>query len=310
MSKDPKQILRSTRPVPLLSDNVADLIIKKVQEVKYDILIEYGSGNSTRFFLEYLLQLKKKMSFFSIEYKFSWFEEMVRLIRSDLRSRISFREELELEFWDYQKCKRYFYGNNASSLDIPGDLKKLPSGKKAFRGPLNIKMLLYRLNERSRPQDGYYSIMVDNSIEFLLLLRAEFMKDQYGESPIKKEYIDAPLNPIRQRLSSGETISAAFLIDGGPRGDIMNSIFDMEDEYSGFYPTIFLCEAHRSYYADPISRRSSGYFIKGTNRTLDGAQVYRKTYYNKFVYGKTVISPEEMAERELWVYESSPEHAN
>ena len=40
-------------------------------------------------------------------------------------------------------------------------------------------MLLYRLQPGSRPLDGYYSIRIDDTIKFLLILRSEIMKDQY-----------------------------------------------------------------------------------------------------------------------------------
>ena len=195
---------------------------------------------------------------------------------------------------------------------MPEDLRRLPAAKRFLGGPLNIKMLLYRLKENSRPRDGYYSITIGDSIQFLAFLRSEFMKDQYGESPIKKDYIDAALDSIRRKLPLVRKITAAFLIDGGPRGDIVNSILDLEDKYSDFCPTIFLCEAHRSYYADSISRRPSGVFIKGSNRTLNGEPVYIKDVIGmkaEFTYGKAKASPDELAEREVWFYQSSQGHA-
>ena len=142
----------------------------------------------------------------------------------------------------------------------------------------------------------------------LLFLKSEFIKDQYGESPIKKEYIDTTLEPIRQKLLSQETLVAAFLVDGGPRGDILDSIFDLEDSNSGFRPTVFLCEAHRSYYAGPISRRPSGVFIKGSNITLNGEPAYKRVAAGKkaeFTYGRARASTEDLAEREMWFYESN-----
>jgi hypothetical protein len=118
---------------------------------------------------------------------------------------------------------------------LPDDLKRLPAAKQALGGSSNVKMFLYRLKKSSRPRDGCYSVKIENSIQFLAFLRSEFMKDQYGESPIKKEYIDAALDPIRRRLSLDKTTAAVFLIDGGPRGDIVNSILDLQDIYSNFF---------------------------------------------------------------------------
>jgi hypothetical protein len=139
------------------------------------------------------------------------------------------------------------------------------------------------------------------------MLSSEFMKDQFGESPIKKEYLTVALEPVAQRLSSAEKITCAFFVDGGPRGDIVNSILDLEDRYDNFYPTIFLCEARRSYYAGTIRRRPAGIFLRGSNRTLNGEPVYQKNIIGRkaqFVYGKEEVLPEELAERELWYYQS------
>jgi hypothetical protein len=141
-------------------------------------------------------------------------------------------EKLELAPWTYSKCQRYLHGKNGTSLDLPDDLKRLPAAKKALGGSLNVKMFLYRLKQSSRPRDGCYSVTIANSIQFLAFLRSEFMKDQYGESPIKKEYIEAALDPIKRRLSLAKTTTAVFLIDGGPRGDIVSSVLDLQDIYT------------------------------------------------------------------------------
>jgi hypothetical protein len=303
-----RKILNTAQPVPQISDNVVEFIIKKLKETDCDIFVEYGAGNSTRFFLKHLLQLEKKCLFISVECNYFWFMETLRAIRSDLKSIPTSEDQLQLKPWTLEKCKRYLSGNNATSLDVPEDLRRLPKAKRILGGPLNIKILLYMLSAGSRPHDGYYSVKIGNSLHFLLFLRSEFIKDQYGESPIKKEYIDTTLEPIRQKLLSEETLVAAFLVDGGPRGDILDSIFDLEDSNNGFHPTVFLCEAHRSYYADPIRRRPSGVFIQGSNITLNGEPAYKREAAGKkaeFTYGRARASPEDLAEREMWFYESN-----
>lgn len=311
ISKEPQKVLDIAHPVPMLSDNVTEFIIKKLKETDYDFFVEYGAGNSTRFFLKQLLELEKKCLFFSVECNYSWFTETVRAIRSDLKSIPTAEAKLQLEPWTLEKCKRYLSGKNATSLDVPADLRRLPKAKRILGGPLDTKTLLYKLRKVSRPHDGYYSVIINDSIHFLLLLRSEFIKDQYGESPIKKEYIDAALEPIRQKVLSEQKLAGAFFIDGGPRGDILDSIFDLEETYSGLSPTVFLCEAHRIYYADPINRRPSGVYIQGSNRTLNGEPAYTKEEMGRkaeFTYGRALVSPEDLAEREVWFYESRQEH--
>jgi hypothetical protein len=303
--KKQQKMLSNKQPVPQLSSNLSKFIVKKMKEVDYDIIVEYGSGNSTRFFLKHLVDMEKKCLFITVEYNTSWFLYVIQTIKSNFTSEIMTEEKLDLNFWTFSKCRRYLYGKNGTSLDLPDDLKRLPVATKAFGGSFNVKMFLYRLKKSSRPQDGCYYVTIANSVRFLAFLRAEFMKDQYGESPIKKEYIDAALDPIRGRSSLGKTTKALFFIDGGPRGDIVHSILDLQDMYSNFYPTIFLAEAHRSYYTDPLSRRPSGIFMKGSNRTLNGEPVYKDLSGEKaeFVYGKAVVSADELAEREAWYYE-------
>lgn len=306
--KDLRKILNTTQPVPQISDNLVELIIKKLKDTDCDIFVEYGAGNSTRFFLKHLLQLEKKRLFISVECNYPWFMETISAIKSDFKSIPVSEDHLQLKPWTFEKCKRYLFGDSATCLNVPADLRRLPKAKKILGGPLNIKILLYMLSAGSRPHDGHYSVKIGNFRHFLLFLKSEFIKDQYGESPIKKEYIETTLEPIRQKLLSEETLGAAFLIDGGPRGDILDSIFDLEDSNSGFRPNVFLCEAHQSFYADPISRRPSGVFMRGSNITLDGEPAYNRETVGKkseFTYRKAIASPEDLAEREMWYYESN-----
>lgn len=305
--EESRRFPNSVRPVPMLSDNLTTFIANKMKETDYDAFVEYGTGNSTRFFLNHLLQLKKKCLFITVEYSHSWFVETIKAIQSDLKHISISEEKLRLDPWTYGKCKRYLHGKNATSLDLPPDLRRLPAAKKTFGGPLNTKMLSYRLKKNNRPLDGCYTVTIEDSLEFMLFLKSEFMKDQYGESPIKREYIEVGLDPIRRKLSQGEVVNAAFFIDGGPRGDIVNSILDLEEANGEFDPTIFLCDAYRLYYAGSVSRRPSGIFIKGSNKTLNGEAVYKRNNFGKkaqFWHGKLEVSPAELAEKELWFYQS------
>jgi hypothetical protein len=306
--KDLRKFFDTAQPVPQISDNLVEFILKKLKETDCDIFVEYGAGNSTRFFLKHLLKLEKKKLFISVEYNYSWFMETLRAIKSDLKSIPTSEDSLQLKPWTFEKCERYLSGKSATSLNVPVDLRRLPKAKRIFGGPLNIKILLYMLNAGSRPHDGHYSIKIGNSLHFLLFLKTEFIKDQYGESPIKREYIDTTLEPIRQKLLSEKTLGAAFLVDGGPRGDILDSIFDLEDSNKGFRPTVFLCDAHRCYHADPISRRPSGVFIKGSNTTLNGEPAYKKVPVSKkaeFTYGRARAPTKDLVEKEMWFYDSN-----
>ncbi len=308
-SKNKNQIgvLNVNKPVPYLSDNIVAFVTNKLKDENYDFLVEFGAGNSTRYFLSKLLNFGKQCKFISIEYNSKWFKELVNSLRVDLKARSKSEEKLELNPWSYMKCKRFILEDTSTHLEVPFELRRLPKAKRTFGGLFNIRMLLYKLQPRSRPLDGYYSITIENSVKFLLILRSEIMKDQYGESPIKHEYIEAALEPVIQGLLTKKNIRAAFLIDGGPRSDILNSILDLEERYPNFHPAIFLCDANRSIYSEPQNRRPAGVFIQGSNRSLQGEALYKKIITGKkaeYLYGKGKILPSEFAAKEVWFYQS------
>lgn len=301
------KILPANQPVPYISDNITTFITEKLKKENYDFLVEYGSGNSTRYFLSKLLEFGKQCTFVSVEYNSKWFKELVKFIKTDLSSTLTSEEQFELRPWNFEKCKLLSKGENTTRLNVPSKLKRLSKAKKLFGGPFNTKMLLYRIRKESRPIDGQYSITIANSIQLLLLLRSELMKDQYGESPVKEEYIRAALAPVEHVLLSEKTLNAVFLIDGGPRSDILNLILELEERNSNFVPTIFLCDANRSFYANAMGRRPTGVFLKGSNKTLNGEPLYEDSYNSKktnFWFDKEKVSSEELMEKEVWFYQS------
>lgn len=301
------RILNAGQPAPFLSDNVALFIADKLSKENFNLIVEFGAGNSTRYFLSKLIESKKICTFVSVEYNIKWFKELVKCLKADLKSLPISDEKIELKVWSYEKCKKYILGENLSHLNIPPDLMRFPKSRRTFAGPFNIKMLIYRLIDKQRPLDGYYSLTIADSIKFMLLLRSEFFKDQYGESPIKDDYIMAGIKPITQFFPSAETLTAAFIIDGGPRWDLINTILDLEEKHSNLFATIFLCEANRSIYFKSLARRPEGKFIRGSNISLLGEPVYKRTHSGQkaiFTYGKNKIVPSELAEKEVWFYES------
>ena len=110
------RILNINQPVPYLSDNIVALIANKLKDENYDFLVEFGAGNSTRYFLSKLLDFGKQCKFISIEYNSKWFKELVRSITVDLKARSISEEKLELNPWSYMKCKRFILEDNATLL--------------------------------------------------------------------------------------------------------------------------------------------------------------------------------------------------
>ena len=45
-------VLKSNQPVPYLSDNIVAFVTNKLKDENYDFLVEFGAGNSTKYFLK------------------------------------------------------------------------------------------------------------------------------------------------------------------------------------------------------------------------------------------------------------------
>ena len=130
--KKGSEILHTDQPAPTISGNITARIAEMLKAANYEYILEYGSGNSTRYFIAKLLEYNKKCTFISIEYNQQWFTELVRVIQSDLKSARISNEKLELKPWDDEKCRHFFYGENATALDVPNDLKRLNKAKRRW----------------------------------------------------------------------------------------------------------------------------------------------------------------------------------
>jgi hypothetical protein len=295
--------------VPVVSDNIADFISNKISEINFTNFVEYGAGSSTIYYLKKILEAKKTVNYISMEYNSYWFLNTVETIKSEFGNFIKEAPQLNISPWTYEKCKKYFKSKNMARFKIPDSLKRLPKGKKKIAGILRYKMFIYRFLQKYRPFDGIFFVEIDRLIKFYFYLKTDFIKDQYGESPLKKDYIYSPFKHFLQDIENGKDLSIMFLIDGGSRSDILKSIFDVEDKYNNFFPVIFLCDANRIFYNDQIKRRNRGIYLRGTNRTLNNKVLYGDRKRNiqekmKFTYGNEKITLKELIEKELWYYSS------
>lgn len=300
------------KAIPFVSDNIADLITNKLLQKHYDFLIEYGAGDSTLFFLERLIPSGKCLSHIAVEGAYIWFDKLVRRIRDEFQKDFSSEEIRAVESWNYRKCLKFYRAASEANDHIPQHLARLKKYRKTFGGPLGLKMLVYRFFPAYRPVNGHFSATLKGRIDFKILLRTTLMKDQFGESPLKADYIDAPLEPIIEKLALKEDVRAVFIIDGGPRGDILDRILDLEETQDGFHPDIFLCDASRSVYRRSTGRRPAGRFVDGSNRTLSGEKLYTKEISGPkagFVYGMDRVTPADLARNELWYYEHEQDSA-
>ncbi len=272
--KNTNQNYENSNPVPAISDNITLFIDQKIYDLNFSFFIEYGAGNSTKYFLKNIYKTKKRVNFISMEYDSTWFLNTVETIKSDFSSIINESFQLKLTPWSYEKCSKYFEGESLVNFKIPNNQKRLPKGRKKFTGRLNYKMFIYRFFKKVRPFDGTFSVKIGDMLSLSLILKNDFIKDQYGESPIKKDYIYAPFEYLLKEIEKGEKIVTLIIIDGGPRFDILKQILDQEEKNDNFFPVIFLCDAHRIFYNEQIKRRPNGMYLRGTNRTLNNRVLY------------------------------------
>jgi hypothetical protein len=299
---------RIDEPVPAISDNIVFFINQIIFNYDFSHFIEYGMGNSTRYFLKIILDNQKKVNFISTEFDPRWYFKSISLIQNDFYSKIANPVQPQKSFWPYSKCNNYIQAYNTSTLSIPQNLQRLEKGKRKLAGRYGFKFLFYRLFRSTRPYDAVFSFVIADTVNLNLILRRDFIKDQYGESPVKDEYINAPLKLLLNHLNQSENLTALFLIDGGPRHDILKIILDIEDTNPNFLPIIFLCDANRNYYHDQTQRRAKGIFIQGSNMTLNKLRLYThdpNRPKSEFTYGKDDVTDEDLADKEVWYYNSA-----
>lgn len=296
-------------PAPAISENITQFIDQKIYDLNFSFFVEYGAGNSTIYFLKNIYKTKKRVNFISMEYDSNWFLNTVEAIKSEFSTVINESYRLKLSPWSYEKCKKYFEDESLINFEIPNNMKRLPKGRKKLSGKLNYKMFVYRFLKKTRPIDGTFHSEIGDMLRFSFILKRDFIKDQYGESPIKNEYIYAPFEFINKDIEKGEKIISLFIIDGGPRFDILRLILDIEEKNDNFFPVIFLCDANRIFYNEQSKRRPNGTYLKGTNITLNNRLLYgnkKKRSVDKtiFTYGKEDITVQELLDKEVWYYNS------
>lgn len=316
-----ENILHGSAAFPFMSDSTADLFVSTILEDDYDVVVEYGSGGSTIYYLEHLLAARYTGTFVSVEFDSNWYEEVVTRVRQTFSSTGLDNEVMNRLPWSDAKIDRYLSLDRDHAQprwDHPESLRRLEAhGRSVLRSQLGgasgVPGCPKFLFTPARPSDAVYHATIGSSLSFLYLLKHEFFKDQYGESPIKHEYISAGLRwPVEERLKSESRIlRAAFIIDGGPRGEIVDAILDLENTYAHFLPTIFLLEGSRCNFHSATHRRVTGRFVAGSNNTpLTQLPVYENEtppalfneVDNLVIFGKADMSWQEKAARELWFY--------
>ncbi len=314
-----------TDPCPVLSDNNVHLILDEIQK-GYDWVVEYGMGASTLYILQNLRETK--INLVSVENNIDWFDICVDQVqrKTDLKEILRKREP-----WTLRQIAAFV--NGQSQCDIPQDLSRFhrwkeslslgpffrlsPESKSRFSGKLGplwsfakpvLKLLAhgyYLISAKSRPCNAEW--IGKNEHQSLTLRNVgPSIKDQYGEAPNMKDYINAGLEDALIAITQGKAVSALVIIDGGPRHKIVEEVLNLENQYPNFKPTIILCDASRVFYYPVLEKRPSGRFVAGSGLTLKGGPVANDVSGDmaKFWVGGDK-SAQELAQQEVWIYRSA-----
>ncbi|MDP3735443.1 MAG: hypothetical protein Q8R39_03380 [bacterium] len=222
-------------------------------------IIEYGSGDSTKFFVDELITANIVARYVAVERSPLWYARMLSYFPGGTTAR---------NVWSLKDYVAFLRSESQNVWDVPPECRRLEREQKKMKTLRFIAEFLFRKNNFWF--DEKYGVKID-CIDFEYAYIYEGFKDQYGESPNKHKYIRLPLTGLLEALQAGRKCHAVFIIDGGPRADIVKECFDLIDRYKNLTVDIFLLEAYRGYYESILSSRPGGRFIAAEkNEMLDG----------------------------------------
>ena len=258
----------------------------------------------------FLKNTDKDICFISLENTRSWFEKNKTQIRSSFSlnnqsERISLWSRSDyntfyksaLNPWTpiidgssrYNRWKRYmevgpFYrfekdSNSRFNNIIPPKIYSLfrPFIVSLVGGLRNFGILCHKRIE--------WIASISNKLTFKYYLVEPSMKDQFGESPNRDEYLNAGLKNIPHHSKS-----VLVMVDAGPRHYITEKILSIDN--ATYKINLCLFDAHRPEYSQVLNK-FSGTFRKGNTCLYDGSD-----FYNNVIPDK--LTRESILEKELW----------
>jgi len=279
---------------------VDDLIDKK----NIDAIVEYGSGNSTKYFLKKII---KAIDFISVEASSKWFYQLISDLKNDFTV-TSFN--LKKEYWKYSDYKKFLSGSNKPFTGIIEGKSKYeiwkakmelgpfyrfhPSSKSFYKGKLGPLFIVFkplfkfiyiflRYKSNKRIERAYYNTEINN-INFKYYLSGPSIKDQFGESPFRDEYINTGLDLVKSKNYK----TVLLMVDAGCRHLIVDRFLK---EYKHNL-IVLLFDAHRPEY-DKILKQYKGKFLRGSPNLLNGETLHPQK-------GDEL---EKILNKELWYFE-------
>jgi hypothetical protein len=276
--------------IPVLSKKNVDLINQLLEKDQPDLIVEFGSGGSTLFYLDFLNSKSIKTKFISVENTDYWFSSITDKVEEKYG-----KGRLTTERWSMQKYNEFFAGpkkpftpiiEGTSRYDRWRRFRKLgpfyrlesSSGSKIAsllpKGAFNLVepviarfVKIARLTGLMRDYDARFELNCGN-VDFIYLLRGPAIKDQFGESPFRDSYSDAWNEYFRAEKK------IFFMIDGGPRHYIVDRIRTFSEKHPGTKCTIALFDAHRPEYEPILEKFPQAQFECGSLELADGSKFY------------------------------------
>ena len=287
-------------PCPSLSKKNVDFINRIIESKKITTIIEYGSGNSTLYFIE--KYKKKKLKLISIENTKKFFYKNIKILKNKYLCKNEF---LKRKFWKSNDYKNFLQDKTnpytaintfkslfASNSRLPkikvfldvGVLRLLEKylGTKIF---LFIYPILKKLNsilrifKKFKFENSSWNCTIEN-LKFEYKLVSPSVKDQFGEMPNREDYFKAYGN-----LNEEDEI-ILILIDGGPRHYIFENIIKILK-----HKKLFICffDAWREEYK-LILKKYNGQYLCASNTDLNGCEFYKKNFPDPEIREKIMLS--------------------
>jgi hypothetical protein len=247
----------------MMSATAVDFIAERLvrgRDMKRHV-VEYGSGASTLYFTRLLAAHRVPCVFTAVERNIDWYTKVC----AGLSAVVYERNE-----WGMASYLAYLV-RPTGRREMPRECRRLPWQKWRMlkRMPIHVirrDSLRYFCDMRARAEVG--TVTADYCYVY------EGFKDQFGESPNKTIYIDLPLQKLLGDCISGEPVWAGVVVDGGPRGDIVERILTLADHYANLHVEIFLLEAGRPLYTPILASRPGGRFIGAQDNVRIDGRVY------------------------------------
>ena len=278
--------------VPVLSKINTQFILNLIQDEAIDCIVEYGSGASTLFFLEHLRKTDSNCCFISIETSKIWYKYNQKQIRKAFPN---ITESEKCSYWSqsdyknfyssplspwtkivegnsrYERWKRYMEVGPMWRFekDSNSRLKNLlPQSFYSFIRPAVVRLIsTMRNNKILCHQRREWRASITKKLEFKYCLVEPAMKDQFGESPNRDEYLNSGLNNIPYNANS-----ILVMIDAGPRHYITEKV--LTSSFANRKLNLCLFDAHRPEYIE-ILEKFNGAFNEGNSCLYDGKEFYR-----------------------------------